>query len=133
MHTGLAEQTVHNFISEYNRKGTQVLEKPGRGGRRNAYLALKEERELLAEFEPDGITGRIATVTEVKKAFERRVGHRVSRSTVHRLLARHGWRKIVPRPSHVEKDAGEQEAFKKNSPKKSKESVKKNPKRTPGQ
>ena len=118
LHTGLAEQTVHNLISEYNRKGPQILDKPGRGGRRKAYLTLEEEKELLAQFEPDGLTGRIATAMDVKKVFERRIGHEVSRSTVYRLLARHGWRKIVPRPAHIEKDSEKQEAFKKNSPKK---------------
>lgn len=115
LHTGLAEQTVHNFVAEYNRKGPKVLEKPGRGGRRNAYLTLEQEKKLLAVFEPDGLTGRIATIGEVKEAFERHVGHEVSRSTVYRLLERHGWRKIVPRPSHVEKDIQKQETFKKNS------------------
>lgn len=131
LHTGLAEQTVHNFISEYNRKGPGVLEKPGRGGRRNAYLTLEEEKELLAKFEPEGITGRIATDAEIKAEFEHRVGREVSRSTVYRLLARHRWRKVVPRPSHVEKDAGKQETFKKNSRKKSKESAKKSPRKIP--
>ena len=132
LHTGLAEQTVHNFISEYNRKGTQVLEKPGRGGRRRAYLSLEEEKELLKKFEPEAITGRIATVAEIKAEFERRVGREASRSTVYRLLARHGWRKVAPRPCHVEKDVEKQETFKKNSRKKSKESVKKSRRRIPG-
>jgi transposase len=131
-HTGLAEQTVHNFISEYNRKGPEVFEKPGRGGRRNAYLTLEEEKELLAGFEPDGLTGRIATDAQIKAEFERRAGREVSRSTIYRMLARHGWRKVVPRPAHVEKDADKQEAFKKNSRKKSKRSVKKSLRKTTG-
>jgi transposase len=129
-HTGLAEQTVHNFIAEYNRKGPKVFDKPGRGGRRNAYLTLDEEKELLSKFEPDGLTGRIATDAQIKAAFEKRVGREVSHSTVYRLLARHGWRKVMPRPAHVKKDIEAQETFKKNSRKKSKKSVNKGPGKT---
>jgi hypothetical protein len=32
------------------------------------------------------------------------------------MLARHGWRKIVPRPKHPKADTDAQEEFKKNSP-----------------
>ena len=28
------------------------------------------------------------------------VGHEVDDSTIYRLLARHGWRKLMPRPTH---------------------------------
>ena len=34
---------------------------------------------------------------------------------VYRLLKRQGWRKLVPRPFHVDADKEKQEAFKKNS------------------
>ena len=33
-HTALAEQSVHNLISRYNRLGPQAVEGPGKGGRR---------------------------------------------------------------------------------------------------
>lgn len=39
LHTGLAEQTIHNIISRYNRQGPEALELPGKGGRRNAYMS----------------------------------------------------------------------------------------------
>jgi len=50
LHTGLAEQTVHNLIARYNRQGPQALEGPGKGGRRRSYLTWEEEEGFLAEF-----------------------------------------------------------------------------------
>jgi len=43
LHTGLAEQSVHNLISRYNRLGPEVVEGPGKGGRRRSYLSWDEE------------------------------------------------------------------------------------------
>jgi len=117
-HTGMAKQTVHNIISEYNRKGPQVMERPGRGGRRKAYLGWEEEEQILKGFEDMAITGQVATANDVKRALEEYIGHEVHKSTVYRIMKKHGWRKVVPRPSHVAKDKEKQDDFKKNSPRK---------------
>ena len=47
------------------------------------------------------------------KAFEKKVGHPVARFTIYRLLERHDWRKIAPRPRHPKADSEDQDAFKK--------------------
>ena len=52
-------------------------------------------------------------VNEVKAAYEEIIGHSVPKSTVYRVLARHGWRKIAPRPRHPKFDPEKLEAFKK--------------------
>jgi transposase len=52
---------------------------------------------------------------EIKRTLERHVGHSVHKTTVYRLLARHGWRKVVPRPFHKQAKKEKQEEFKKNS------------------
>ncbi len=115
LHTGLARQTVHNMVSEYNRTGEAFLKKPGRGGRRKAYLTPEEEQRILKRFEALAFTGQVATAAGIQTAFEKCVGHEVSRSTVYRMMQRHGWRKVMPRPTHVDKKPEEQEIFKKNS------------------
>jgi site-specific recombinase XerD len=61
--------------------------------------------------------GEILMVGEVKGAYEKTVEHTVPKSTIYRMLARHGWRKISPRPHHPKADVLLQEEFKKNSPK----------------
>jgi transposase len=115
LHTGLAEQSVHNLISRYNRLGPEAVEGPGKGGRRRYYLSWDEEVVFLESFKQAALTGQIATVAEIKEALERRLGKRVHKTTVYRLLQRHGWRKLVPRPFHVDADKQEQETFKKTS------------------
>ena len=55
-------------------------------------------------------------VSEIRAAYERAVGHPVPKSTVYRMLARQGWRKLAPRPRHPRSDIQAQEAWKKNSP-----------------
>lgn len=49
-HTGVSVKTVHQLISTYNRWGMAAVETPGKGGRRNEYLTIDEEKELLIPF-----------------------------------------------------------------------------------
>lgn len=114
-HTGLAEQTVHNLVSQYNRRGPQALEGPGKGGRRRSYLSWEEEVEFLKSFEEKALTGQVATAMEIKWVLEEKLGHKVDRSMVYKMLKRHGWRKVMPRLAHVQSDREKQEAFKKTS------------------
>ena len=115
LHTGVSLATVRLVISTYNRRGPAALDTPGKGGRRNEYLTVTEEQAFLAPFFARAARGEIATSTEIHHALEAHVGHAVHPSTVYRLLARHGWRKLVPRPTHPRADPVAQEAFKKTS------------------
>jgi hypothetical protein len=47
-------------------------------------------------------------------ADEKAIGHETSKSTVYNLLARHGWRKLMPRPFHPKRAPAAQDAFTKN-------------------
>ena len=114
-HTGVSVGTVHKVISQYNRLGAEALSTPGKGGRRNQYLTLEQEKEFLAVFKEKAILGQIATAASIKQAYEKLVGQTVHKTTIYRLLERHEWRKIVPRPCHIKADPEEQEAFKKTS------------------
>jgi len=114
LHTGLAEQTVHTVIALYNRYGPDVVEGKGKGGRRKAYLSWKEEIRFLRRYGKRAANGEITTVSEIKRGFETRIGKTVHKTTIYRLLARHEWRKVMPRPRHVEANPQEQETFKKN-------------------
>src|SRR5438105_9470769 len=113
LHTGVSATTVHRVISIYNRLGPTALETPGKGGRRHEYLKLQEEKEFLAPFFVQAESGEIATVAQIQSAFEAKVGHAVDDSTIYRLLARHGWRKLMPRPRHPKADPQAQAQFKK--------------------
>src|SRR2546428_150813 len=112
-HCGVSKATVHAVISTYNRLGVAAVETAGKGGRRNEYLTLEEEEQFLAPYFAQAEEGLITTTAEIWRAFESRVGHQVDDSTIYRLLNRHGWRKLMPRPRHPKADPHVQEQFKK--------------------
>jgi transposase len=116
LHGGVAKDTVHKLISQYNRFGLAARETPGKGGRKRFYLALEQEKQFLEPFIEQAKTGAIATCAESHAAYETRVERQVDESTIYRLLERHGWRKLIPRPKHPKADRQKQEEFKKTFP-----------------
>lgn len=113
LHCGVAKDTVHQLISRYNRFGIAAIETPGKGGRKRFYLTLEQEKQFLEPFFERAKTGEIATCAQIHAAYETHVDHQVDESTIYRLLGRHGWRKIVPRPKHPSAERQKQEEFKK--------------------
>ena len=113
--TGVSVPTVRRVISTYNRLGLAAIETPGKGGRRHEYMTLEQERSFLHLFFARAERGEIATAEEIQQAFEAEVKHEVHRSSIYRLLDRHGWRKLMPRPRHPKANAEEQTTFKKTS------------------
>lgn len=123
-HTGVSVSMVHNVISDYNRLGRVSVETPGKGGRRREYLTLDEERDFLQPFFEQATQGEIPTAAQIKQAFEQKVGQEVHKTTIYRLLERHQWRKLVPRPCHPKANKEEQEHFKQEFPEMVEEAVK---------
>lgn len=115
-HCGVSIPTVRVVISTYKRLGPAALETPGKGGRRNQYRSFADEQAFLAPFFDRAAKGQVATAGEIQQAWEAQLGHTVHPSTVYRLLARHHWRKRVPRPTHPRADPQLQAEFKKTSP-----------------
>jgi transposase len=110
-HTGVSVATVHKLIASYNKLGVAAVETVGKGGRRNEYMTFKEEQELLLPFFERARKGEITTIAPIKHGFEERVGREVDETTIYRLLERHQWRKLVPRPFHPKADKEEQRLF----------------------
>jgi len=113
---GWSTATVHVMHSRWAKEGEAIFEVRGRGGRHHQHLTPEEERELLAPFVQRAQAGGMLTVAELQQAYRDRVGKEVARSTIYRLLQRHGWRKVVPRPRHPKADVAAQAAFKKTAP-----------------
>ena len=97
----------------------QTLPRQNWGGRRRQNMARQEEERMLAPFLDEAKKGGILIVSPIKTAYEKAIGHEVPDSTIYRLLARHGWRKLAPDKRHPKTDPLAQEAFKKNSPRSS--------------
>jgi transposase len=117
--TGLSVATVRILHSTFLTQGLDGLLGPGRGGARRRNLSHQEEAAVLARFLDPAKSGGVVVVRSIHDAYEATIGRSVSSSTVYRLLARHGWRKITPRSRHPKQDAAAQAAFKKRSPQES--------------
>lgn len=111
--TGLARSTVSNLHSLCRRGGIESIVFKKKGGRYNSCFSVEEETELLATVEPAARGGGIVEVSKIRKAMEEKLGRTISSATAYRLLHRHGWRKITPRPKHPKNDPVAQETFKK--------------------
>jgi transposase len=117
---GVSKQAVWLWMGQYNQKGPEGLERSGRGGRRWAFLSWEKEEEVLATFRERAAKGEVVTASSMRPEISKAVGQEVSLAYVFKLLHRHGWRKLGPRPRHVKSDRQAQEAFKKNCRKSSK-------------
>jgi transposase len=115
--TGLSMHTVRVIHSRFLREGEACLiNRPGRGGRRHSLLSPEQSEGLLAAHAEAAAQGGVIVANVFKRDYERLVGHKVALASVYRLLAKAGWRKVAPRPSHPKKDAQAEAAFKKTSP-----------------
>lgn len=109
---GFHPQYVRVVWLRYREEGETFLleEKRGRS-RARAHLTLEEEASFLKPFLRAADKGGLLTVSEVHRAYEKEIGKTAQPSVVYRLLARHGWRKIAPRPSHPKSDKEATEKF----------------------
>jgi transposase len=112
---GLSRGSVYRRKAEYLDEGEEALRSTGWGGRRNEVLGEAEEAEFVAHFEQAARAGEMVTAAAMATELTRRAGRPASEATLYRILARHGWRKVVPRPRHPEADPARQEAFKETS------------------
>ena len=103
---GVSPSTVHRVIAAYNQAGVGAIDTPGKGGRRHHYLTLEQERILLQPFLVRAARGEMATAVEIKRALEARIGHEVNKSTLYRLLDRHGWQQIGTEASLAQAKVG---------------------------
>ena len=112
----LGWSTVHVMHSRWAKEGDAIFDLRGRGGRHHQHLSAEQEQELLAPFVERAQAGGMLTVAEIQQAYQKQLGKAVAPSTIYRLLDRHGWRKVVPRPRHPKADVAAQAAFKKTPP-----------------
>lgn len=95
----------------------------GRRHRPRQNLSREEEAAFLAPFFEKASAGGILVVGEIKRALDERLGRQVALASAYNLLHRHGWRKLAPDKRHPKADVPAQEAWKKNSPARSRKSA----------
>lgn len=113
---GWHPNSVRRVQRRFGAEGEAALLGAPTGGRRHQYLTEAEEAALLEPFLAQAEQGGVLVATAVRAAYEQAVGRRVPKSTIYRLLARHGWRKVTPRPRHPRQEPAVREAFKGGSP-----------------
>ncbi len=114
---GIHEASVWRIHSRYFKNGAKIFDEGLSGGRWHENLSLEEEAAFLKPYCKQAESSGMIVVTDVANGYEKLIGRGVPKSTVYRLLERHGWRKIAPRPSHPKADPEAQDAFKKTSAK----------------
>ncbi len=95
----LSTDRISHLISEFKRNGLEeYIRNKYEGNHRN--MSYEEEEQILKQFEAKAAAGQVITVKEIKAAFDEKLGRDTGRGYIYMLLARHGWRKIKPRPKH---------------------------------
>jgi transposase len=110
---GLSVSHVRRVWSDYLQDGLAGARGQPKGGRRRQNLTQQQEATVLDPLRQEAAAGRLVTVRSVQQRYEKRVGHAVPPSTVYRVLARHHWRRLLPRPKHPKDNPKARAAFKK--------------------
>ena len=112
---GVSLSTVNRAHMAYDHGGLKALKSKPSGGRKRENMALTEEKAVLDRFAKAAGAGEMLNIHDLKAAYEKAIGHETSNSTIYNVLARHGWRKLMPRPFHPKRDIAAQNAFKKTA------------------
>jgi transposase len=110
---GTSRSTLNRVVLSYKQEGLIGLERKPVNARRRENLTLEEEKKLIAQFAHAAGAGELLTISAIQAAYEKAIGHTTSGSTIYALLARHGWRKLMPRPHHPQRNLEAQRYFKK--------------------
>ena len=110
---GVSLSTVNRAHMAYDGGGIKALKPKPIGGRQRENMTVAEEKALLARFAKAAGAGELLNVHDLKAAYEEAIGHSTSNSTIYNVLARHGWRKLMPRPFHPKRDLAAQNDLKK--------------------
>ena len=112
---GVSLSTVNRAHMAFDQGGIKALKPKAIGGRQRENMTVVEEKALLARFAKAAGAGEMLNIHELKAAYEKAIGHETSNSTIYNLLARHGWRKLMPRPFHPKRNIAAQNSFKKTA------------------
>ena len=83
--------------------------------RNHAHASLDKEAAALDHVLAEACGGGVVIIPWLLPAFEAALGKSLNLSTLYRMLARHGWRKLAPDTAHPQGNPGRREDFKKNS------------------
>lgn len=97
-------------------EGRRAAPRSKRDLRNRASTTLEREAKILDEVLRGAPDGTALVVPLLKPQIEARLGKPLALSSVYRMLARHGWRKLAPDTRHSDGDSRAREDWKKSSP-----------------
>jgi len=112
---GCSPRTVGRYRKKFHEameNGTEI--KDPRGGRFRSLVSLEEEEKFVNNMIDESKKGVISTMEIVAQKFNKTFEKSMCESGVYRMLRRHGWRKVKPRPRNPKASQEEQDTFKKN-------------------
>ena len=101
--TKYSKSRVSALVCIYANQGITYFKQENRVGGNRRNMRYDEEESFLSEYKKLAEQGQIIEVSAIKAAYEEKVGHRIGKSQIYRVLARHGWRKVMPRSKHPNK------------------------------
>ena len=114
---GYCPSYVREVLSAYKKEGESCFRMEELGGRHRENLSKEEEKQILEEFNEEAEAGRVIEISKIHELYSERVTSKgkkpPAKSTTYRMLERHGWRKIMPRPKHSKNKKEEMDKFKK--------------------
>jgi len=96
---GFNAQYITDLVTKYLENGMEPILQDKRTSN-NRRMTFDEETNFLEQFEELADAGQIITVAKILEKFNEETGKNNDQSTIYRLLKRHGWRKVKPRPHH---------------------------------
>jgi transposase len=104
---GFSLQYITELVSKYINEGMGAILLDKRTGN-NRNMSVSEEIDFLEQFTELADAGQLITIKLIMEKYVEITGKPCSDTTIYRLLKRHGWRKITPRPAHPGKASEEE-------------------------
>jgi transposase len=102
-------RTRYGKVARHEREAPR----PKRALRNRANATLEHEAQILDEVLQGAMRGGIVVIPPLKEKVEERLGKSVALSTIYRMLARNGWRKLAPDTVHPQGNPAAREDWKK--------------------
>ena len=97
--TGYNVRYITTLMGQYQKQGLDEYIRIKQTSH-NRNLSEEQEREVLERYEAKADAGQELTAEDIRGGLEEAIGRETTQDYVYRVLRRHGWRKVKPRPKH---------------------------------
>lgn len=94
---GWTAGSVRRVQARFANEGIRCFVSKPTGGRKRENISIEREERILEKFVQQAKRGIPLNVPQLKQAYELSVGRAVPRSTIYRLIHRHGLKRLLPR------------------------------------